>query len=218
NVPEISDVEQTVMGWAVIAAQPGAIHAKANVQFLNRHVVDRHVVSALKKGGVNRKERSHPLRRQPAGKQGRMFLRDSDVEITVRMRFLKMPKTGSARHRRRDRDQLLIVIGKLSQRFANDLRIGWRRCRRGLAALDLVFAEAVEFIRLLDRRFVTLALFRQDMEQHRLLLRFKKFEGAGKQRNIVSVDGPVIAETEFLKNDARQNKAFHALFDFVREL
>ena len=129
-----------------------------------------------------------------------------------------MRQAGAARHRRSDRDDLLVCVGKFRERLADDLRIGRRRRRRGLAALDLVFAEAVEFVRLLDRRLVAFAFLGQNVEQHRLVLRLQKFERPDEQRNVVAIDRSVITQTELLEDHARHEQAFHALLDFVREL
>src|SRR5207244_9925871 len=109
------------------------------------------------------------------------------------MRFRKMRKAGATRHRGSDRDQLLIVIGEFRQRLADDLGIGWRWRRGGLAAVDLVFAKAMKFIRLLDRRFVAFAFFRQNVQEHRLVLRFQEFKGADQERDVVSIDRSVVA-------------------------
>ena len=90
DVPEITDVEQTVVGRSVVAAQPGAVHAKPHVQFLNGHVVDRHVVSALEKCGIDREKRCQTLRRNAACEKRRVFLCDTDVEITRWVRLGEM--------------------------------------------------------------------------------------------------------------------------------
>ncbi len=129
-----------------------------------------------------------------------------------------MREPGSARHCCGDRDDLLIGLGKFRERLADDFGISRRRRRRGFAALDLVFAEAVKFIRLFDRRFVAFAFFRQNVKQHRLFLRFQKFKCPDQQRDIVSVDRPVITQSEFLENNARYDQAFDAFLDFVRKL
>ena len=114
-----------------------------------RDVVNRHVVGALQKGGVNREERFQSLRGQPAGKKRGVFLGDADIEIAVGMCALTKCESpvplGIAAG---NGNELLIRIGEFRQRLAENLRIGRRRRRRGLAGLDLVFAETVEFVRL----------------------------------------------------------------------
>ena len=68
------------------------------------------------------------------------------------------------------------------------------------------------------RRLVALALFREDVQEHRLVLRLQELEGLDEQRNVVAIDRAVIAQAEFLEDDARQEQVFHALLDLVREV
>ena len=76
----------------------------------------------------------------------------------------------------------------------------------------------MKLVRLGDGRLVALALFRQDVEQDRFVLLLQKFEGPGEQRNVVPIDRTVVTEAEFFEDDARQEKAFHAFLDLVREV
>ena len=101
HVPQIADVEQAMVRRAVVAAQSGAVHAKRDVQVLQRDVMNDHVVGALHEGRIDREERLQSLRREAAGKQRRVFLRDADVEIAVGMLRLEKAEPGAARHRRR---------------------------------------------------------------------------------------------------------------------
>src|SRR4029453_17038006 len=102
------------------------------------------VVRALKKRGIDREKRRQALRRQPTGEKRGVLFRYADVEVASGMRLGEMRKAGPARHCRRDGDDLLIGLRKFRQCLANDFRIGRSRCRSSLAALDLVFAEAVK--------------------------------------------------------------------------
>ena len=76
----------------------------------------------------------------------------------------------------------------------------------------------MKLVRLRDGRLIALALFRQDMEQDRLILLLEKLEGPGEERDIMPVDRPVIAEPEFFENDARDEKVFDPFLDFVRQM
>ena len=129
-----------------------------------------------------------------------------------------MRKPCPARHRCRDGDELLIGLRKFRQCLANDFRIRRRRCRSSLTALDLVFAETVKFVGLFNGRFVPFAFLGENVQQHRLFLRLQKLEGLCQQRDIVSIDGSVVAQTEFLENNAGYQQPLHAFFHFVREL
>ena len=56
-VPQIPDIEKSVMRWTIVSTQSGAIHAKRDVQVLERNVVNDHVVGSLHDGRVNRQKR-----------------------------------------------------------------------------------------------------------------------------------------------------------------
>src|SRR5439155_7543362 len=155
------------------------------------------------------------LRCQPAGEKRGMLLRDTDIEIAAGMRLGEMRKAGTARHCGGDGNDLLIRLCKFGERFADNFRIRRRRRWRSLAALDLVFAETVEFIRLLERRGVSLAFLGENVQQHRLFLRLQKFECPGQQWNIVAVNWAVITQAQLLEDDTRHEQAFDAFLHFV---
>src|SRR5215468_6582078 len=140
------------MCWPVIAAQSGPVHAQFHVQ-----VLDRDVVGTLEKRGVNGQERLQSLRGEATREKRRVLLRDTNIEVAARMRLGEMRKPGPAGHRRCDCDKLLICLGKFREGLAENFRVGGRWCRRGLAALNLIFAETMELIRLLERRLVSFA-------------------------------------------------------------
>ena len=76
----------------------------------------------------------------------------------------------------------------------------------------------MEFIRLLERRRISLAFLSEDVKQHRLLLRLQKFKCPDEQRNVVSIDRSIIAQAELLKDDAWHDETFDAFLHFVCEL
>ena len=114
--------------------------------------MDRHVVRTLEKSGVNREERLQTLCSQAARKKRRVFFGDADIEITARVRLRKMRKPGAAWHRGCNGDQLLICLREFRQCLSKNFRICRGGRRRGLAALDLIFSEAVELVGLFQRR------------------------------------------------------------------
>ena len=59
---------------------------------------------------------------------------------------------------------------------------------------------------LLERRLVAFAFLREDVQQDRLVLRLEKLEGPDEQRNVVPVDRAVVAQAEFLEDDARHEQ------------
>jgi hypothetical protein len=130
---------------------------------LDGDVVNGHIVGTLKERGIDREKRRHALRGQSAREECGVLFGDADVKVTSWMRFGEMREAGSAGHRGRDRDELLIVLREFRERLANDFRIGRRRRWSGLAGFELVFAEAVKFIRLFDRWLITFAFLRENV-------------------------------------------------------
>ena len=70
------------MRRAVVAAESGAIHAERDVEILQRHVVNDHVVGALHEGRVNRQER---LELQSAELRRANELQDKLLKIISRL-------------------------------------------------------------------------------------------------------------------------------------
>ena len=118
NVAEVADVEESVVRRAVVAGQAAAVHAQRDVQILQRHVMNDHVVGALHEGRVNREERLETLRRQASGEQRGVLLGDADIEVPVRVRFREMRQPRAARHRAGDGDRSCC---SLSAKFASVL-------------------------------------------------------------------------------------------------
>src|SRR4029453_14687765 len=101
---------------------------------------------------------------------------------------------------------------------AENFRIRWRWRWRGLAAFDFLFAEAVKLVGLFQRWRVAFAFLGKNVEQDGFILRFQKLKCPDEQRNVVSIDRPVIAQAELLENDTRYEQAFDALLNFMRKL
>ena len=121
------------------------------------------------------------------------------------MRLGEMREAGAARHGRGDGNKLLVALRKFRERLADDLGIGRRRRRRRLAALDLVFAEAVKFVRLFNGRLIAPAFFGKNVEQNRLILRFQKLKCPNQQRDIVPIDWTVVPQPQFFENNTRHD-------------
>ena len=80
---EVGDVEGAVVGRAVVADQPGAVHREDDVELLQADVVDDLVVGALQEGRVDRADRLGALERQAGGEQDRVLLGDADVVVLL---------------------------------------------------------------------------------------------------------------------------------------
>ena len=72
-----------------------------------------------------------PSQASPAAKVTRMLLGDADIEAASREALGEFVEAGARRHRRRDRDDALVVLGLGDQRLGEDV---WcSSARRGLA-------------------------------------------------------------------------------------
>ena len=218
DVAQVADVEKAVVRGAVVAAESAAIHAERDVEILQRDVVDNHVVGALHEGRVNREEWLEALGRETCGEERGVLLGDADIEVFVGMRLGKMHEAGAGRHGSGDRADFVIRLGEFRERLAEEFAVRGRGCGRGLARLGLEFSEAVKFVGLLQRGRVAFAFRGEDVQEHGLVLRFQELESAFEQRDIVPVDGAVVAQAEFLEDDAREQQIFHAGLDLVREV
>ena len=158
DVAQVADVEQAVVRRAVVAAETGAVHAQAHVEVLERHVVNDHVVGALHERRVDRQKRLHPLDGQTAGEKRGVFLGDADIVVFLWMPLLETPEAGAAGHGPGDGDDLLVAVREVGQRVAEIFGISGQRRRRRLARVELVAAQAMEFVRLFERGRVSLPL------------------------------------------------------------
>ena len=84
NAAQVADVEEAVVGRAVVAGEAAAVHAEHDVEILQADVVDDLVERALQEGGVDRAERLVALGRHAGGEEDGVLLGDADVEIFVR--------------------------------------------------------------------------------------------------------------------------------------
>ena len=76
----------------------------------------------------------------------------------------------------------------------------------------------MKFIGLLESRRVSFAFLGENVQQNRLFLRFQKLKCPDEERDIVSIDRPVVTQSEFLKDDAGHQQALDAFLNFMREL
>jgi len=81
--------------------------------------------------------------------------------------------------------------------------------------------------RIFERRFVAWALFRDDVQQHRHVLRLQELEGLDQQVHIVAIDRAIVAHAELFKNHPRgrrgllacgEHDALGALFNFASKM
>ena len=117
---QVSEIEAAGVGRAVGADQPGAVQREAHRQILDRDVMHDLVVGALQEGRINRRERPKALRREPGGEGHRMLLGNADVEGPLGELLGDLVEPGARRHRRGDRDDLLVARHLADQRLGVD--------------------------------------------------------------------------------------------------
>ena len=126
--------------------------------------------------------------------------------ITVGHGLFQMLQARAAGHGGGDADERVVFLAKFHERLAHHVLILRRRAGFGggrLAGLRVVRPEAVEFFRILQRRFKALAFLRQNVDDDRMVARLGKFQRADEQRQIVPVNRAEIAHAHFLE----QNRA-----------
>ena len=199
------------MGAAVGADQPGAVHGEAHRQILDRDVVDDLVVGALQEGRIDGAERPVALRGEAGGEGHRMLLGNADVEGAVGKGRLDLVEAGARRHRRGDRDDLLVARHFVLQRLGEHRGIGRRAAARTLVLLardDVELDHAMIFVGGIFGRAIALALLGHDMDQDRAFLGVADIlEDFDQRLDIMAVDRADIIEAQLLEQGAAGHPA-----------
>src|SRR5262249_20216220 len=95
DMSQIADIKETMVGWPVIAGKPRSIHAKRNIQILQRNIMYEHVVGPLHEGRINGQKRLKSLGCKSAREQRRVLFSDADIEILGRMLSGKVKQAGT---------------------------------------------------------------------------------------------------------------------------
>src|ERR1700683_3686291 len=137
---------------------------------LDGYVMDDLVVCPLHKGGVDITEHPHSLRGHTRTEGDRMLFTDADIECPVRHSLHHEFQRGTAGHRRRDPEDLWILLRQLDQRMPEHILVFGRLWGSIMFLVDLTsyFVEKPRGMPLgliLLRKRITLALYRYDMQQ-----------------------------------------------------
>ena len=193
------------MGRPVGAHQTGPVERKAHRQPLDRDIVHHLVIGALQEGRIDRRERLEAFGRQPPAEGHRVLLGDPDVEAAVGELLLEQIEPGARRHRRGDRDDLVVLARLLDQALAEHLGV------LGSAALRLRLhpghhVELDHPVVLVGRglgRRIALALLRHDVHQNRSDLGVAHVAQHGQQMiEIVPIDRPDVIKAQLLEQRA----------------
>jgi hypothetical protein len=124
NIPQVADVEEAVVRGAVVAGEPGAVHAEDHRQLLQADVVDDGVEGALQEGRIDGADRLESLRGHAGREDDRVLLGDAHVEVALGMVRAEEIERRAVGHGRGDGDDLVVVVGQLHQRVGEDFGVG----------------------------------------------------------------------------------------------
>ena len=208
---EVGDIVRSGVRRPIRPHQPGTIDGEPHRQALDGDVVHHLVVGALQKRRIDRRERLVPLRRQPGREGHRVLLGDADVEGALGKAFGKLVDAGARRHRGRDADDPVVVLGFLDQRVGEHRRIARRSRRRFLllAGHYVELAHAMVLVARDFRRRIALALLGDDVDEDgpRLLVVAHVLQHRKQMLDVVSVDRTNVEEAQFLEQRAAGHHA-----------
>ena len=166
---QIGDVIDTCMGGAVIADNTGPVDGKAHRKVLNGDVMHQLVIATLQEGRIQRTEGLHALGRQTSREGHRMLFGDADIKHPVRETRLHLVDASAGRHRRSDGNDPVVGLGLGDQAVGED-----RSIARGVAGRlvlrsgnHIEFRNSVVFLCRRSGKGMALALFGDDMDEHR---------------------------------------------------
>ena len=200
------------MGGAVVAGEPGAVHAEQNRQLLQRHIVNDRVERALEECGVNGAHGAKTARGHPGGEDDGVLLGDAHVEVALGMMRPEEVESGAVGHGSGDGHNTGILIGQIGEGVGKGFRPGLVARGKGLAGLGIVRTQPVKLLLQIQGGLEAAALLRQNMEQDGMIQILEKPEGLHQKGQVVAVDGPVVLEPELLK---KHRGPEHALGSFL---
>ncbi len=208
---EIGDIVGAGMGRPVGADQPGPVQDEADRQALDRDVMHDLVVGPLQEGRVDGAKRLVALGRKAGGEGHRMLLGDADIEGALGVELGKGIDAGAGRHRRGDRDDPAVGLGRLAQSPAEHRGIG-RRVRLVLelgAGRGIELDDTMILIRRAFRRRIARPLAGPDMDQDRAGAVVVADIAQDRQQmvQIMAVDRADIVEAQLLEQRAAGDQA-----------
>ena len=214
---QITDVKAAVVRIAVIADDAGTVDAEHQMQPLQGCVVDEHIIRALQKTRVDRRDGLEPLLGHAAGHRDRVPFRDADIVEAIRMPLGKGRQARAGLHGRRDGDDRRIFIRQLRERLAEHVRkVRLRRRQRPGHGIER--ADAVVFLRRLLRVGDALTLLRHHMQQHRLAQVTRPAQHLFQLLLIVPVHRTDVVKAHIVEHVVRQDKILHMFLHMVQHL
>ena len=217
---EIGEVEHTVVRRPVGAHDAGAVQKHRNGQVLQRDFLEDLIVGPLQERAIDIDDRTQACLGH-AGRHGDgVRFADADVEEAVgelvanRLEHVALAHGGRDDHRAR-----AFAAHLRDERIAGDRRV---RPRRAALESDRAVAvrerrRRVEGNRVLRRRVVAVAFFRDHMQQHGADDLLGHVEIALQLPDVVPIDRTVVMETELLEKHAADEPSFNSILHLVQE-
>ncbi len=208
-----------MMGRAIVADQPSAVHREDHRQVLKADVVDDLIVRSLKESRVDGHHGPHAGRRQAGGEGHRVLLAQAHVEAAAGETAFEALQACAIEHRGGDGDYAVIVLGDLGEGLAEDLAVCGPACVIGrLSGAHLERPGAVEPARVALGGLVTLALGREHMHQHRARHADCAAEDLHERLQVVPINRPQVGEAQVLEEHPRYYEPLHAHPEVVHRL
>ena len=191
---------------------------KMTGQPVQRDVARDLVEGALQEGRVDADHRAQPAHRQSRRERDGVLLGDADVEEAIRKALRELEEPGGRCHRGGDRDDPLVFLGRLAQRFAEDVGPVETLLERR-AAVRIERRNPMEFVNFVSNcGAVSLALVGDDVNDHR-----PADAGGIAQRlldglEIVPVDWTTVLEPERLEDRDRRDELLERVLHAPRGL
>ena len=164
---QIGIIKDSLVGLSVASHQSCPVYGKKDRKILDTYVMKHLIVSSLQKGGIDCHHRTQARSRHARSACHCMSLRNSHIKKAVRKLFSKSCKSRTVRHSRCHGYQLWMGFPKLAQLSGKYLCIG------GFLLFPIFFSRCnikrthtVKYGRILLRRFISLSLFCDHMDQN----------------------------------------------------
>ena len=188
------------MGLAVLADKTRPIDSKDHVELLHGHILQQHIIGPLQEGGIDRHYRQHSLLGKAACHGDRVALGNAHIEAALREFPGKFRQARAAHHSGGDGTESWFLPGQIAEGLTKGIGKGRQMAaQRGLAALRVKAADAVKDVGILLCRRIALALFCDDVEQHRFLTAFCQPEHIFQPLQIMAVHRAVVFKAHLLK-------------------
>ena len=199
------------MGLSVLSHQAGPVHRQHHVEAVDGHVMEEHVVAALQKGGVHRKDGHRPLLGHAGGHGDGAALGDAHIEEPPGVGLSEAVQSGPPHHGRGESADAGIIPGQPHHGPAKDAGEGLSRRFFRFPCLGMEGGHAMEGVGVSLRRCKPFSLYSSYMEQDRLLQADGVAENFGQIGHVVAVHRPQVGEAHIFKHAAGQNALLQGL-------